>query len=205
MPRHFWRRIASAAALSILAASVAGARTGTSGTPHGLEARQTVPPPTHGVIPAPSSVELSPGNTFAVTPATAVVFDSSDERVAGLPGSVEAAWISARVGAGRAAGRRPASSRHDPPGNARFERGARRRGLRADDRRRRSQNRRPPPGRPFLRRADAASVAALVHRVPCGAPAAHQRAVRDDCRPPAVCRGAARCWMWRDTSSVSTT
>ena len=82
MPSHFWRRIASAAALSILAASAAGARTGTTGTPHGLEARQTVPPPTHGVIPAPSSVELSPGNTFAVTPATAVVFDSSDERVA---------------------------------------------------------------------------------------------------------------------------
>jgi hexosaminidase len=79
MPRYLWRRFEWAAALSILAVSAAGPRIGTS--PHGLEAKQTVPPLSHGVIPAPSSIEVSPGSTFAVTAATAVVFDSSDDRV----------------------------------------------------------------------------------------------------------------------------
>jgi hexosaminidase len=84
MSHSFWRRIASAGAVLILATSAACARTGTTVTPHGPVAKPIVPPPRHAVIPAPSSIELAPGNSFAITPTTVVVFESADDRVRGI-------------------------------------------------------------------------------------------------------------------------
>jgi len=49
--------------------------------PRGPVARPEVPAPRHSVIPAPASIELTPGSSFAITPATVIVFEPSDERV----------------------------------------------------------------------------------------------------------------------------
>ena len=81
MPHTVWRRIANTGGLLLLAASAACARSSATVTPHGPVAKPEIPPPRHGVIPAPSSIELTPASTFAVTPATAIVFEPVDDHV----------------------------------------------------------------------------------------------------------------------------
>jgi hexosaminidase len=51
-----------------------------SGAPHTPGARAATPP-RHLVIPAPASIELTPSSNFAITPATVISFEPSDERV----------------------------------------------------------------------------------------------------------------------------
>ncbi len=59
------------------------------------EARTGNTVPRHAVIPQPSSIEISAGATFAITPATAIVYERSDDpRVA-----TTAEWLARRLGA----------------------------------------------------------------------------------------------------------
>jgi hexosaminidase len=52
------------------------------------EVTPAAPAPSHGVIPAPASIELVPGKSFDITPATVITFAPSDERVGRIAASV---------------------------------------------------------------------------------------------------------------------
>jgi hexosaminidase len=56
-----------------------------TGVPAGPEAGPSI---RHGVIPAPASIELAPGSSFAITPATVIVFEPSDDRVSRIAGDL---------------------------------------------------------------------------------------------------------------------
>ena len=165
--------------------------------------------PGHGrsVIPLPAVIDISPGQHFAITPTTAILYEpSNDPRVAGMATQL-AKRLASALPSPPAVGpsERRAACRQHPARRERPERGRGGRGLRADDCRgwrpdRRRQHR--PASSTESRRFDSSCRGRSNIRPP--------GRMLSPCRSAASAigrgsSGAARCSTSRAISSASTT